>query len=322
MAPAGRKEREALVGRLTSFVAASAPEIGNVASVVATKLAKPYQVDNAPPAAKLPVAMAAEAASRRGPRRGRRFVLDRAARFAEGSKDLVDAVSGRGRTWPSPEGAVTPAGRSPPQASRSTSGARAASGATLSSSSSSSGGKSGSASSSALPAAAAAGGGAAGGGAAESSSKRSGSDAGPSRRISWRDALSMHSRWRDFAARYLATSAHGSDDLLTSATESLDLTFAYAAVTRCSRCPELEGAAVIVVNETRSTFQCVTPTSRRVMLPKQGTWLAIPLPRSLRLRGADAAEGPVALEENVAVLECNGSCMLQRGGSPAWQVRK
>ncbi len=320
VAPAGRKEREALVGRLTSFVAASAPEIGNVAGVVATKLAKPYQVDNAPPAAKQPEAVAAAAASRRGPRRGRRFALARAARFAEEREDLVDAVSGRGSGWAGPAAAVSPAGRlpagAPPRAPEALPSPGAASSSTTGV------GKSGgekrepvSSSTSATAAAASA---AAGGGRSAGSAA---SRPGASQRISWRDALEMHSRWRDFAAKYLATTAHGCGDLLTSATEALDLTFAYAAVTRCARCPELAGAAVIVVNETRSTFQCVTPTSRRVVLPKQGTWLAVPLPRSRRLHGADAAKGPVAVEENVAVLECNGSCMLQRGGSPAWQVR-
>ncbi|KAA0168014.1 hypothetical protein FNF31_00513 [Cafeteria roenbergensis] len=47
----------------------------------------------------------------------------------------------------------------------------------------------------------------------------------------------MHSRWRDFAAKYLATTAHGCGDLLTSATEALDLTFAYAAGLTLFCCP-------------------------------------------------------------------------------------
>jgi len=140
-------------------------------------------------------------------------------------------------------------------------------------------------------------------------------------RLTWAAALAMHARWRAFAVEYLASAARSEPRLAMEAARGLDLTFAYAAVTRCDACPEHDGSPLIVVNETRSAFSCITPTSRRVALPKRGTWLAVPIPDSTR--GAEDMSGgppepPTPGAGIAAVLECNGSEMLRRGGGAPW----
>jgi RNase P/RNase MRP subunit p29 len=133
--------------------------------------------------------------------------------------------------------------------------------------------------------------------------------------LDWDMCMELHKGWRTYAVRHLAVTGRGLAAALVAGAGRLDWTFAYIVITRCSAATELCDRGFIVLRETRRTLVCMSETGRRVVVPKAGTWFALPLPRSREVPSAGGvAQLPVPQEGVAAVLEVCGDEVLHRGG--------